>query len=211
MQQLPQEIQQVAPYLDRYGYLAIFGGIVLEDFGFPAPGETLLIAGTAFAGVSGKLSIWLVALLAFLGAVLGDNIGFAIGHFGGRRLVLKFGRYVLITERRLDRAEESFERHGGKVVLFARFVEGLRQLNGIVAGVFGMRWRRFLVFNVLGAGLWVGFWAIVGYFFSDKLGAMDKALGSQGFFLIFTIAPVLTVGLAVAYYLLFRRRKENQS
>jgi membrane protein DedA with SNARE-associated domain len=209
MQQLPQEIQHVAPYLDRYGYLAVFGGILLEDFGLPAPGETLLIAGAAFAGVSGKLSIWLVALLGFLGAVVGDNIGFAIGHFGGRRLVLKFGRYVLITEKRLDRAEEFFDRHGGKVVLFARFVEGLRQLNGIASGVFGMHWRRFLVFNISGAALWVVFWVVVGYFFGNQLNAIDEALGPWGFFLVFTIAPILTVGLAVAYHFLIERRHKG--
>jgi membrane protein DedA with SNARE-associated domain len=138
---------------------------------------------------------------------VGDNIGFAIGHFGGRRLVLKLGRYVLITEKRLDRAEEFFERHGGKVVPFARFVEGLRQLNGIAAGTFGMGWWRFLVFNVLGAALWVGFWGIVGYFFGDKLNVIDKELGPWGFFLVFTIAPILAVGLAVAYHFLIRRRK----
>ena len=209
MQQLPQEIQYVAPYLDRYGYLAVFGGILLEDFGVPTPGETLLIAGAAFAGLSGSLSIWLVALLAFLGAVVGDNIGFAVGRFGGRRLVLKFGRYVLLTEKRLDKAEEFFERHGGKVVLFARFVEGLRQLNGITAGVLGMHWRRFLVFNASGAALWVVFWAIIGYFFGDKLNVIDKELGPWGFFLVFTIAPILTVGLAVAYHFLIGRRHKG--
>jgi membrane protein DedA with SNARE-associated domain len=123
----------------------------------PAPGETLLIASAAYAGLSGNLSIWLVVLLTLVSAVMGDNIGFAIGRFGGRRLALKFGRYVLITEKRLDRAEEFFDRHGKKVVLFARFVEGLRHLNSIVAGALDMRWQRFLAFNALGAALWVGF------------------------------------------------------
>ena len=201
----------MAPYLERYGYLAVFGAILLEDFGLPTPGETLLIAGAAFAGISGKLSIWLVVLLAFSGAVVGDNIGFAIGHFGGRRLVLRFGRYILITEKRLNRAEEFFDLHGSKVVVVARFVEGLRQLNGIAAGIFGMHWRRFLVFNISGAALWVVFWAIVGYFFGDKLGAIERELSPWGFFLVFTIAPVLTVGLALAYHLLIGRRRTEKS
>ena len=98
----------------------------------------------------------LVALLAFCGAMLGVIVGIAIGHFGGRRLALRYGRYVLLTPERLDRATLFFDRHGGKVIVIARFVEGLRGFNGIIAGMTGMRWRRFLVFNAIGAALWVG-------------------------------------------------------
>ena len=98
----------------------------------------------------------LVVLLGFLGAVVGDNIGFALGRFGGRKLIERWGRYILLTPERLDRATAFFERHGGKVIVIARFVEGLRQANGIIAGTTGMHWARFLAFNALGAALWVG-------------------------------------------------------
>jgi hypothetical protein len=93
----------------------------------------------------------------------GDNIGFAIGHFGGRALAVRWGRYIFLTEERLDRGESFFNRHGGKIIVAARFIEGLRQANGIIAGISGMRWRRFLVFNALGAALWVGTWVSLGY------------------------------------------------
>lgn len=136
--------------------------MLLEDFGVPVPGETILILGAVYAG-TGRLNVVLVGVIAVLAAILGDNIGFAIGHFGGRALVERYGRYILLTPERLDKAEGFFERQGGKVVVIARFVEGLRQANGIVAGTVGMHWLRFLIFNAIGATLWVAVWLTVGY------------------------------------------------
>lgn len=159
--QLPGVLHSLEPTLNHYGYAAVFGFVLLEDFGVPVPGETVLILGAVYAS-TGRLNLLLVGLLAFLGAVLGDNIGFAIGHFGGRPLVERYGRYVLLTPKRVDRATTFFERYGGRVVVIARFVEGLRQANGIIAGISGMHWARFLVFNALGAALWVAVWAAVG-------------------------------------------------
>jgi membrane protein DedA with SNARE-associated domain len=167
-QHLPGVLHALEPTLNNYGYLAVFGLVLVEDFGIPVPGETVLILAAVYAG-SGRLSIVLVALLGFLGALLGDNIGFAIGHFGGRPLVERYGRYVFITSARLDKATEFFERHGGKIIIVARFIEGLRQANGIIAGTSGMRWPRFLVFNAIGAGLWVIVWTSVGYFAGSNI------------------------------------------
>jgi membrane protein DedA with SNARE-associated domain len=143
---LPGPFGSLAPLLDSYGYLAVGRLLFVEDFGVPAPGEAILIAAPVYAG-TGQLNIALVVLIGFAAAVAGDSVGFAIGHFGGRALVLRFGRYAFLTEERLDKAERFFARHGGKVVTIARFVEGLRQANGIVAGLAGMRWSRFVLFT----------------------------------------------------------------
>jgi membrane protein DedA with SNARE-associated domain len=110
-----------------------------------------------------------VLVLGFLAAVAGDNIGFAIGHFGGRPLVERYGRYVLLTPERVGKATELFNRHGGKIIVVARFVEGLRQANGIVAGIAGIEWTRFLVFNALGAALWAAVWTSIGYFSGNHI------------------------------------------
>ncbi len=168
---MPGILATLAPLLDRYGYLAVGGLVLAEDFGVPVPGETILVAAAVYAG-AGRLNIIAVAIIAFVGAVIGDNIGYAIGHFGGHRLVLRFGRYIFITEKRLNKAEAFFTRHGGKVVTAARFIEVLRQANGIVAGLATMPWRRFLAFNALGAALWVGLWATVGYFAGNHVAAL---------------------------------------
>lgn len=171
METLPSYLQAVTPYLDKYGYWAIFFGVLLEDFGVPTPGETLLIAGAMFAAM-GDFKIYWVILLTFVGAIAGDNIGYAIGYFGGRKLVLKFGRYLFLKEKRLHRLEQFFDRHGGKVVAIARFIEGLRQFNGVVAGLSGMQWSRFLSFNILGAALWVGLWGSISYFLGSQLSTL---------------------------------------
>lgn len=161
-QVLPGVVGTLAPLLTQYGYLAVAGLVLVESFGIPAPGEAVLIAGAVYAG-AGRLDIVAVIVTSVLAAVIGDSVGYAIGRFGGRRLVVRYGRYVLLTSPRLEASERLFSRHGGKIVVVARFFEGLRQLNGIIAGICGMSWRRFVAFNALGAALWVGLWAGLGY------------------------------------------------
>ena len=162
LRHLPGFLHTLEPTLNSAGYLAVAGLVLVEDFGIPVPGETILILGAVYAG-AGRLNVVLVGLLGFLGAVVGDNIGFAVGHFGGRALVDRWGRYVFLTPERLDKATAFFERHGGKIIVVARFIEGLRQANGIIAGTSGMHWARFLLFNAIGAALWVGTWTAIGY------------------------------------------------
>ena len=152
---LPGVLHGLEPTLDRFGYLAVVGLVLIEDFGIPVPGETVLILAAVYAG-TGRLNIVLVGLLGFVGALLGDNIGFAIGHFGGRPLLDRYGRFIFLTPDRVARATGFFDRHGGWIIIVARFVEGLRQANGIIAGMSGIHWAKFLVFNAIGAALWVG-------------------------------------------------------
>lgn len=150
-------IKSVMPFIQNYGYWAIFFAIYLEDFGVPLPGETVLVICSLFAAL-GELNLILVGILGFSGAVLGDNTGFAIGHFGGRKLILKWGKYVFLTEKRLKKLEKYFTRRGGAVVAVSRFIQGLRQFNGIIAGISEMSWKKFLLYNIIGAALWVGLW-----------------------------------------------------
>jgi len=102
--------------------------------------------------------------------------------------VLRFGKYVMLTSERLDRAEGFFERYGGVVVAGARFVEGLRQANGIVAGTIRMPWPRFLVFNMLGAVLWVGVWASVGYLAGGHITAIYDTVTRYSLYLLIALA-----------------------
>jgi membrane protein DedA with SNARE-associated domain len=146
---------------------------MIEDFGVPVPGEAILIAAAVYAG-AGRLNVLAVGVIGFVAAVVGDNIGFAIGHYGGRALVLRWGRYVRLTGERLDKAEIFFQRHGAWIITIARFIEVLRQANGIVAGTTGLRWRRFLAFNALGAALWVGTWVSLGYLAGKPHRPTDK-------------------------------------
>lgn len=201
-QHIPAVINALAPYIDKYGYLGVALLVTLEDFGLPVPGETTLIAAAFFAGVNGHLNIILVAIVAFIAAVIGDNIGFAIGHFGGHPLVERFGKYIFLTPPRIAKAEAFFNRHGGKIIIIARFVEGLRQANGIIAGLSEMRWHKFLFFNMIGAALWVALWSAIGYFGGSHI---ETFLRYQ---LYVTIAVVVGIMLFAGYKIIERKRSK---
>jgi len=165
---LPGFLEGVAPILDRWGYLAVGGVIGVESFGVPAPGQTIMVAAAVYAG-AGRMNIFAVAAIAFVAAVLGDNVGYWIGVRGGRKVALRWGRYVFLTPERLARAEGFFARRGGRVVLVARFIDGLRQFNGVIAGITAMPWRTFLIYNAIGAALWVAFWTTIAFLLGTHL------------------------------------------
>ena len=197
---LPGVLHPLEPTLNHYGYLAVLGLVLIEDFGVPVPGETVLILAAVYAG-AGRLNIWLVAPLGFCGALLGDNIGFAIGHFGGRPLAERYGRYIFLTRERLEKATRFFDRHGGKIIIVARFIEGLRQANGIIAGISGLRWQRFLVFNAIGAALWVAVWTSVGYFSGSHI---DTIYGEATRYVRYL---AIAAALVIAAYVALRVRR----
>ena len=203
---LPGIFGTVEPVLNHYGYLAVTLFVTTEDFGIPVPGETILIAASLFAG-AGRLNVVLVGVVGVLAAVVGDNIGFAIGHFGGRTLALRYGKYVFLTAERLDKAEYFFEHHGGKIIVAARFIEGLRQANGIVAGISGMHWKRFVAFNALGAALWVGVWVSLGYLAGSYITTIYDQITRYSLYVL--IALALAVAAFIAWRLWRRRARRR--
>ncbi|MFD2762783.1 DedA family protein [Micromonospora eburnea] len=185
----------------RYGYpgLALLVGV--ESFGIPAPGQTAIILGAGYAA-HGELALLVVAVTAFLAAVVGDSIGYLIGRNGGRRVILRYGRYLRLTPERFARLEAVMRRHGPKLVVVARFVEGLRQFNGIIAGATGMPWRRFVLYNALGAALWVAVWVTAGYFAGDHIRAIVADLHRVQWYVV---AAALLLALAYIGWRLARR------
>jgi len=157
-------LAEVQPLLDRYGYLAIFLAVLVEGVGLVAPGQMLLIAG-AYTAARGGLNLGWVLFWAASAAVLGNSLGYFLGRWGGRPVLHKIG----VNEARLHRLEGYFARHGRGVVIVARFVDGLRQLNGIVAGLLQMPWRVFTTCNLLGSALWTGVWGLGTYFLARKV------------------------------------------
>ncbi|MFI9808740.1 DedA family protein [Streptomyces sp. NPDC052301] len=202
---LPGPLAHLAPLLGHYGYWAVGALVFVEDFGVPAPGETILLAAGVYAG-AGRLNIVAVAAIAFVAAVAGDNIGYLIGRLGGRAFVHRWGRYVFLTPKRFEAAEAFFGRHGGKIVTVARFVEGLRQANGIIAGTTGMHWLRFLAFNALGAALWVGLWATLAYLVGDHITTVYDEISRYQLYVVVAVA-VLVAALVVRRAV--RRRRER--
>ena len=165
-----QFIQDMLPIIDKYvaayGALAIFVVVYLESFGAPLPGETGVIAAALLAA-RGDLSIVAVFLAVYCGAVLGDSTGYLIGRVGGRRLLERFGPYVKLTPERLAKIEAQMPYKGFYLVMIARFLPVLRQLNGLIAGSVNMPWHRFIVAQMIGALLWTSVYALGPYFFTE--------------------------------------------
>lgn len=182
----------------RYGYLLIFGAVLLENAGVPSPGHTVMLGGGALAQ-QGYLSLPLVIATGALAAIIGDNIGYLIGHRGGRALLLKYGRRFFVTPETVQKSERFFERHGPKAVFLARFVTGLQTVGALLAGASRMHWRTFFVWNVLGAIAWAACYAAVGFLFGASWNVLERWIGNAGLFL----AALLAIGVAV---LLLHRR-----
>jgi membrane protein DedA with SNARE-associated domain len=202
---LPGLLASVAPLLDQYGYLAVAGLLVLENLGVPVPGETVLIAGSVYAG-AGRLNIVAIGVLGVAASVAGSCAGYAIGRFGGRALVERFGKYVLLTSERLDKAEDFFDRRGGMIIVVARFIDGLRQAAGIIAGTTEMRFTRFLAWTTLGAVLWVATWASVGYLAGDHITVIYREVTRYSLYALIALA-LLVAGLTLQYVV--RRRRPS--
>lgn len=201
---LDQYLAAVEPYLREYGYAAVFVDIFLESFGLPLPGETMLIAGALLAS-QGDMHILPLLGTIWLAAVLGDNLGYAIGFFGGRRVLERYGPYVGVTELRLKKVEAVFRRYGGGIVIVARFFILLRQLNGLVAGTAAMPFRRFVVYNALGAGLWTAAWGFGVYYLGRQIPSAFSwipRLGSG----VLAVAGFAVVALLLLWFFRYRHR-----
>ncbi|WP_063838248.1 DedA family protein [Saccharothrix sp. ST-888] len=201
---LPGPLAHLAPLLDSYGYPAVGALVFLDNCAVPVPGQTILVLAAVYAG-TGRLSIVGVAVVAACAAVAGNCLGYLIGRTGGLALLHRWGRYVMLTEERLAKADRFFGVHGPKVVVVARFIDGLRQTSGIISGAAELPFRRFIVADVIGTLLWVGLWSSIGYAAGSDIGALyAQTLRYQ---VVVLIALAVAVLALVALKLLRRRRR----
>jgi membrane protein DedA with SNARE-associated domain len=156
-------------WVSTYGYLAVGVIVALESLGLPLPGETALIAASIAASTSHGGNIWLVISAAGAGAIVGDNIGYLIGRAFGSRLLINYGHYVRIQERRIKLGRYLFLRYGGAVVFFGRFVALLRALAALLAGANCMPWSRFLLFNAAGGIAWALVYGFGAYYLGREV------------------------------------------
>ena len=187
----------IEQYMLFYGYWAVFFGVMLENAGLPIPGETILLIAGYFSA-TGEFNIALVMLIAATGAVIGDNIGFAIGHHFGRRAILRAGKYIFLTPKRFEHIEFYFQRHGNKTILVARFITGLRVFAALLAGASQMPWRTFLLYNVTGAVIWSIVITTLGYLFGQSLPILIQWVGRTGTILL--IAAIIAAFVSWRVY-----------
>lgn len=175
----------------QYGYLAVFAVIGLESLGIPLPGETTLITAALYAGATHRLNIVGVLGAAIAGAILGDNVGYLIGHWGGYRLLVRYGRYLRLDQAKVKVARYLFRRFGGRVVFFGRFVSILRAYAAFLAGTSRMPWRRFLAFNAAGGFVWASLYGTAAYLFGRAVERASRPLA-------ITLAVIAIVAIVIA-------------
>ena len=166
-------VETVQHYLVAWGYWAVILGLFVEDAGFPLPGETLLIFASFLAYRNHQLQLWLIIVSGIAAATLGDNLGYWIGHKGGRPLLQKWKHLLHVTDDDIAAGEDLLHRRGDVTIFFARFLWGMRMLAGPLAGVLRMEWRRFALFNFLGAAVWVSVIAGAGYLFGSQFSTLE--------------------------------------
>jgi membrane protein DedA with SNARE-associated domain len=180
--------------LSTYGYWAVMGFVGIESIGIPFPGETMLLAAAIYAGTTHQLDIWLVVAAAASGAVIGDNIGFWIGREFGYELLLRYGRYIRVDERKMKLGQYLFRRWGGAVVFFGRFVAVLRTFAALLAGVNRMGWGHFLVYNFAGGVVWAAIFGFGGYIFGK---AVTHLLSTAGIVILVAAVILVIIGIVI--------------
>ncbi|MCU1495275.1 MAG: associated Golgi protein-like protein [Acidimicrobiaceae bacterium] len=189
-------------FLATWGYLALFGATLLSSLGVPVGSEIAI--GYAGALASGQLvttghdhlNLLLVILVAVAGELVGSSIGYAIGLLGGRPLVDRLGKYVLLTHKDLDRAEAWFDGRGESVVFFARLIPLVRSFISLAAGLAEMARLKFALYTVLGCAIWCAALAAIGYSLGSSWHRVIKDFSYAGY----VAAALVVLAIAVIIY-----------
>jgi membrane protein DedA with SNARE-associated domain len=184
----PALLHAVSHGIGKFGYGAVAVAVGVESIGVPFPGETTLVAASVYAGATHRLNIVLVVAAAAAGAIIGGSIAFWIGRKIGFQLLLRYGAYIWLDERRIKLGQYVFLKHGGKLVFFGRFVAILRTLAALLAGANQMRWPRFFAFNAAGGIVWASIYGFGAYGLGEEvqrlIGPLGFALGGIALLLI---------------------------
>jgi membrane-associated protein len=207
----PQGILQfVTGLLLAHGYVVIFIGAALDNFGLPASGDVVLFAGGWFSNL-GHAALPLVMLSGFGGSLVSDNAVYWIGRIGGRPLISRVLKmrflHFLINEGTLVKVERYFEAHGGKMVFVGRFGPGLRSMTPLFAGVSRMKYYKFLPYNLSAAAVWAVAYTLVGYTFGAYWSDLLAVAKSFGYGIVALVALVL--GALLLRRFQKRRREEG--
>lgn len=190
-----------------YGYWVVLIAVALESIGVPFPGETALLAAAIYAGTGKPLDIAWVIAFAAVGAIVGDNVGYTIGWYGGYPLVRRVLRLLHVREGALDYARRFFERHGDKTVFLGRFFSLLRTTVAFLAGLNHMPRRSFFTWNAMGGIVWALIYGLLGYFLGRNLPLLHRALQAMG--AIGLLAVVAFFGGLIALWFIHRRRERQ--
>ncbi len=191
-------VKAVTGFIDGAGYGGVFLLMMLESACLPLPSE-IVLAAAGFVVQRGDFTLpWTIGS-GLAGALCGSSLTYSIARFGGRPLLLRYGRILLLTEARLHATETWFAKHGPKAVFFCRWISGMRAIVSIPAGLCHMPYPKFLLYTALGSGIWV----IVGVLFGFFVGREWEKLSSVSHLVL---AAVIVAGVVLLVWHHFRKK-----
>jgi membrane protein DedA with SNARE-associated domain len=194
--------QIASDLLSQLGYAGMAVGLVLDSFGIPIPSEVLLAIGGALAA-TGRFDVWVVFILGTTAQLVGGLIGYTIGMYGGHPILERYGKYIFVTKKDLDRTHAAFEKYGALMTMLGRCLPVVRGLIAYPAGIAGMNLGKFILYTTIGSAVWSALFVWIGYTVGDNLGSIAEYM--HGLSLLVVVAAV---GAAIWYYV-HRRRSSN--
>ena len=192
--------------IDHFGYLGLYVVMTLANIGAPVGSELVLPAAGALAATGHLSSVWLVIAVAVAGELTGQSIGYAVGRYGGRPFVERYGKYVRFHHAELERVHGFFERWGSFAIFVCRFVPFIRGIMGVPAGIAEMPLSHFYFWTFCGSLIFCGGFVLLG----SSLGAHSAAVGEA--FRHYALLIVAVAAVAVALYFIVKstlKRKER--
>jgi membrane protein DedA with SNARE-associated domain len=193
----------VTIWVQQWGYLAVFLGIMFENAGIPLPGETIIVVASVFAG-KGLLDVRYVFMATIVGAIIGPNFGYYAGRKGGRPILVRMSKLLRMSDADLLKAEAMFRRRSDMAIFGGRFVAFLRIFAGPIAGVMHMPFHRFFVFNALGAVVWATVVVGLAYVLGEHVAVLLRNAG-------LTMLALVIFAAAYGGYKLNRSRKAEEA
>lgn len=191
--------------IHHYGYAGVFVILVMEMIGIPVPAETTLTI-SGFEWTQGAFRLIPLLLAASLGNIVGSSIAYGLGRFLGRPIIVKFGRVIGITNERLDKANQLFAKYESPVVLFGKFIAGVRVLIPYLAGINKMSFGLFSIYNAVSAIVWAGVFIILGRYIGVEWTRYHQVLHK------YMIPAIIVAAVLVAAYValkIWKRRRER--
>ena len=199
-------VQALLEVIKQFGYLGIFIGMTIESSFFPFPSEIILIPAGALVA-KGEFSFFIVFLMGLFGSIAGALINYFLAlHFGRRainKLIKKFGKFIFLTQSKIEKSDIYFKKHGEITTFVGRLVPGIRQLISIPAGFSKMNLPKFIFFTSLGAGLWAFILILVGFFLGTNSELISKNMN------LITLSLLLLSSIIILIYIIYKKKNSS--
>ena len=190
--------------ISSIGYFGIFLLMIMESMILPVPSE-LVMPFAGFLIASGEMNFWMIIIFATLGSLVGSLISYYLGKYGGNKLVLKYGNYFLLNEEHLKKTEKWFSKKGELTIFIGRFIPIVRHIISIPAGIGKMNLKKFMIYTLIGAGIWNAFLTYIGFI----LGNNWERIQEYSDYVSFGVLGILVILMGYFVYRQIKKKKKE--